>query len=57
MEFSGQGYWGGLPFSLPGDLPDPGIQPASLLSPGLKVGSLLPLGLSHSVNGRLREVG
>ena len=29
MEFSRQEYWGGLPFSSPGDLPDPGIEPRS----------------------------
>jgi len=28
MEFSWQEYWNGLPFSLPGDLPNPGIEPA-----------------------------
>ena len=27
MEFSQQGYWSGLPFPFPGDLPDPGIEP------------------------------
>ena len=27
MGFSGQEYWSGLPFSPPGDLPDPGIKP------------------------------
>ena len=26
-EISRQGYWGGLPFPAPGDLPDPGIEP------------------------------
>ena len=26
MEFSKQEYWSGLPFSSPGDLPDPGIE-------------------------------
>ena len=26
-EFSRQEYWNGLPFSIPGDLPDPGIKP------------------------------
>ena len=30
MGFSRQEYWSGLPFPPPGDLPDPGIQPASL---------------------------
>ena len=29
MEFSRQGYWSGLPFPSPGDLPDPGIEPRS----------------------------
>ena len=29
MEFSRQEYWSGLPFSSPGDLPDPGIEPVS----------------------------
>ena len=29
MGFSRQEYWGGLPFPPPGDLPEPGIQPAS----------------------------
>ena len=27
--FPRQGYWSGLPFLHPGDLPDPGIEPAS----------------------------
>ena len=30
MGFSGQEYWRGLPCLPPGDLPDPGIKPASL---------------------------
>ena len=34
-EFSKQEYWNGLPFPTPGDLPDPGIEPASLASPAL----------------------
>ena len=29
MEFSRQDYWSGLPFSTLGDLPEPGIEPAS----------------------------
>ena len=29
MEFSRQEYWSGLPFSSPGDLPNPGIKPRS----------------------------
>ena len=38
MEFSRQEYWSGLPFSSPGDLPDPGIKPRS---PALQADSLL----------------
>ena len=30
MGFSRQEYWSGLPCPPPGDLPDPGIEPASL---------------------------
>ena len=29
MGFPRQGYWIGLPFPSPGDLPDPGIKPRS----------------------------
>ena len=35
MGFSRQEYWSGLPFPPPGDLPDSGIKPASLMSPAL----------------------
>ena len=35
MRFSRQEYWSGLPCPPPGDLPDPGIEPASLMSPAL----------------------
>ena len=30
VGFSRQEYWSGWPFPSPGDLPDPGIEPASL---------------------------
>ena len=29
MGLSRQEYWSGLPFSSPGDLPDPGVEPRS----------------------------
>ena len=29
MGFPRQEYWSGLPFSLPGDVPDSGMEPAS----------------------------
>ena len=35
MGFFRQEYWSGLPFPPPGNLPDPGIEPASLASPAL----------------------
>ena len=38
MGFTRQEYWSGLPFSSPGDLPDPGIEP---WSPALRANSLL----------------
>ena len=37
MEFSKLEYWSRLPFSSPGDLPDPGIKP---VSPALQADSL-----------------
>ena len=36
--FSKQEYWGGLPRPPPGDLPDLGIEPTSLMSPALADG-------------------
>ena len=36
--FSRQEHWSGLPGSPPGDLPNPGIKPSSLLSPALAGG-------------------
>ena len=38
MGFSREEYWSGLPFSSPGDLPNPGIEPGS---PALQADSLL----------------
>jgi len=38
MGFSRQGYWCGLPFPSPGDLPNPGIEPRSA---ALQAGSSL----------------
>ena len=35
MEFFRQEYWSGLPCPLPGDLPNPGIEPTSLMSRAL----------------------
>ena len=49
MGFPRQEHWSGLPFPT-GDLPNPGIEPASPVSPALRADSLL---LSHW--GRERE--
>ena len=38
MGFFRQEYWSGMPFPPPGDIPDPGIEPASLVSPALASG-------------------
>ena len=38
LGFSRQEYWSGLSFPTPGDLPDPGIEPAPLTSPALAGG-------------------
>ena len=36
--FPRQEHWSGLPFPMPGDLPDPGVKAASLVSPALAGG-------------------
>ena len=38
MGLTKQEYWSGLPFPTPGDLPNPGIEPASLVSTALAGG-------------------
>ena len=38
MGFSREEYWSGLTCLPPGDLPDPGIEPVSLMSPPLAGG-------------------
>ena len=40
MGFSRQEYWNGLLCSPPGDLPNPGMEPACSVSPVLQVDSL-----------------
>ena len=39
--FSRQEYWSGLPCLLPGNLPNPGIEPRSPVYPALQMDSLL----------------
>jgi len=52
MGFSRKEYWSGLSFPPPGDLPDPGIEPTSLMSPGL-TGRFFSTSANHnlSLNG------
>ena len=38
MRFSRQECWSGLPCPPPGDLPNPGIEPMTLMSPALTDG-------------------
>ena len=40
MRFFRQEYWSRLPFSPPGDLPDPGMEPVSPAAPALQADSL-----------------
>ena len=42
MEFPRQEYLSGLPFPSPGDLPNQGIEPVSLVPPALPTDSLPP---------------
>ena len=38
MGFSRQEYWSELPFPTPGDIPNPRIEPVSLMTPALAGG-------------------
>ena len=48
MEFSRQENWSGLPFPIPGDFLDPGIEPMSLASPTLASGFFTPRATWHN---------
>ena len=56
MGLSRQEYWSGLPFPLPGDLPDAGIEPVSLASPVLagRFFTIAPPG-KHSVGTKIAQ--
>ena len=54
VGFSRQEYWRGLPFPSPRDLPNPGIEPESLMSPALS-GVFLSL-VSHLAKRKLLEL-
>ena len=42
MEFYRKDYWSGLPFPTPGNIPNPGVEPMSLVSPALAGEFLTP---------------
>ena len=46
MGFLRKEYWSGLPFPPPGDVPDPGTEPASPVSRSLQADSFTPEDLS-----------
>ena len=52
MGLSQQEYWSGLPFPLPGDLPNPRIEPTFPVAPALAGGFITtePPGKSHLSN-------
>ena len=52
LEFYRQKYWSGLKFPTTGDLPDPGIEPASLSPPVLADGLFItvPPGMPLNTN-------
>ena len=45
VGFSRKDYWSGLPCPPPGTLPDPGIEPTSLMSPVLAGGFFTPIAI------------
>ena len=51
MEFSRQEYWNRLPFPTPRDLPEPGIEPLSLVSPALARGFFTTRATWEVLNG------
>ena len=54
LGFSKREYWSGLPYPIPRDLPNPGIEPESLMSPALS-GVFLPP-VSHLAKRKLLEL-
>ena len=53
MGLPRQEYWSGLPFPTPGNLPDPGIEPALLVSPLLAGGFFTTVSPGKSQLGRV----
>ena len=53
--FFRQEYWSGLLCPPPGDLPDPGIEPASLMSPTLAGRFFTTSAAWEALDGKVRE--
>ena len=56
MEFSRQEYWSRVPFPSLGYLPDPGVEPSSLVSPAL-AGGLFTTGTTWEAQGANKHQG
>ena len=56
MGFSKQEYWSGLPCPPPGGLPNPGLEPESLMSPALAGRFLTPSAIWEAL-GRCKSLG
>ena len=56
MGFFSQEYWNGLPFSPPGNLPNPGIEPATLRSPALAGGFFTTSTTWEALRNEIMEV-
>ena len=52
MGLSQEEYWNGLPFPLPGDLPNPGTEPTSPVSLALAGGFFTTEPLGNPISGR-----
>ena len=55
MAFSKQEYWSGFPFPPPGDLPNSGIKPTSLLSPPM-AGRFFTTNVNQEVGGKNTKI-
>ena len=55
MVFPRQEYWSGLPLPSPGDLPEPGIEPASPALAG-RFFTIEPLGNPKNINEENSEI-
>ena len=55
--FIRQEYWSGLSRAPPGDLPNPGTEPVSLMSPALSLGNATLTSKDRKISRKLSESG